>query len=308
MQYAGFASARPKAVGSRSTFEMSITSSSRLRVALWGPIAATVLGTWALGVACYRDLYLTSIDLQSDRMDKWDVSAMIEKRRTDQWEELSILSLVVPAVLCFVGPFVGALLSRAEVRRAMLAGMTGAFFAILGFPAPFGIPGFPESLGGPLGVPLPSPELLGAVAGVLMVVVMTLPFAAALGAVGGLAGAAIRRRSYEPEPVRSFVPYREPGETALHDLLREAAILRESLDASTRPMSAGDRTLAFAWVQSAQALPEWDRRTLDDLGLEPSTLLAWIDDARADGRSHIVSWLRHFEATLRRGDGKSAYR
>jgi hypothetical protein len=120
-----FASARQNAVGSRRNNEMSTLSSSRLRAALWGPIAASALGMWALGVACYRDLYLTSIDLQSDRMAKWDVSAMLEDHRTDKWEQLSMLSLVLPAVLCFVGPFVGALLSRAEARPAMLAGMTG---------------------------------------------------------------------------------------------------------------------------------------------------------------------------------------
>src|SRR5690606_19608031 len=128
-------------------------------------IAASVLGMWALGVACYRDLYLATVHGHSGLMDKWDVTPLIQEWRTDKWETLSILSIVVPAVLCFVGPFVGALWSRAEGRRAMLAGMTGAFLAILGFPAP-------------LGIPFVSADPFAAVAGVFVVVVSTLPFAA----------------------------------------------------------------------------------------------------------------------------------
>jgi hypothetical protein len=249
---------------------------------------------WAIGVACYHDIYLTSIDFQSDRMDKWDVSAMMSKYRTDRWATLSILSLVLPAVLCFVGPFVGALCSRVQARPAMLAGMTGAFFAILGFPAPLGA--------------LSAGDPLAAVAGVFVLIVFTLPFAAALGAAGGVAGAAIRARPFEPEPWRSFGFHREPSETALHDLVREAAIVREALDGSTHAMGASTVTLVFAWVQSAQALPESDRQTLADLGLDVAQLLPWLDRRSPRARKHIVQWLRHFEATVERGDGHAAYR
>jgi hypothetical protein len=155
---------------------------------------------------------------------------------------------------------------------------------------------------------LASGHPLASVGGVLVVIVSTLPLAAAFGAAGGLAGAAIYRRSPEPELPRSFAPFRHPGETALHGLLREAAMLRATLDAATDPLSDGDLTLAFAWVQSAQALAESDIQTLADLGLDAAQLRPWLDRRTPRARERIVQWLAHFEATVERSDGRSAYR
>ena len=111
-----------------------------------------------------------------------------------------------------------------------------------------------------------------------------------------------------PVPSQSFTSFSEPTDTALQRLVREAAIVRESIDGPPHVMDATAVTLVFAWVQSAQALPEPDRQTLADLGLDATQLLPSLHSRSPHASESIVRWLRHFDATVNRGRGGSAHR
>ena len=263
---------------------------------MWGPVLVAMTLGWGVILA----------DPFSELVTQGDRILLLGRHQAG----IPAPKLLVFFGLMFLGPAIGAWLSRATPRLGLGCGIAASFAAVAGLAALGAVSG----LYGEAGVVVVGGEPIADAIGVgaMWAFVLTIGFgppAFMLGAAGGSLGARLggagRERSPDAEVCHPAADI--PAAGTFEALVRQAALVQADLGEGRRRMSMRQRTLVFEWLEQLQDVAERNGLHPAELGVDANGIKGALNGDSPRDTQQVRTLLAKAASTLS-ADAEGGYR